>query len=28
VPADVLELVGRRLSDFRHRLADYYPKAL
>jgi GAF domain-containing protein len=28
VPADVLELVSRRLSDFRSKLADYYPGPL
>ncbi|MFD1872734.1 GAF domain-containing protein [Hymenobacter bucti] len=28
VPTDVLELVGRRLSDLRWKLADYYPGAL
>jgi GAF domain-containing protein len=28
VPADVLELVSRRLGDFRSKLADYYPGPL
>lgn len=28
VPADVLELVSRRLKDFYSKLADYYPGAL
>jgi hypothetical protein len=28
VPADVLELVSRRLKDFYGKLADYYPGAL
>ncbi len=28
VPADVLELVSRRLKDFYGKLADYYPRAL